>query len=304
VDIVKVISLSVVLKKGGVNYVGKCPFHTEGTGSFTVSPAKGIFKCFGCGKAGDAVSFVMEFDKLSYPEALRKLAAQFNVEIEEDKNWKQPTQEEKDELTEMDLVTRAAQRKWASLLVNSEQGKVNSVAKDYLTTRGISQDSIIQWGIGFAPDEWRFLTPLIIESGKWAFGEALGLVANSNEKNYDVFRNRIMFPIHDEKGVIVGFGGRLLPKVDESGLQIPTSDKDGPKYLNPGLILCLLQITLAYSSRLKSLSIFAKQIAITLIASPFLSISSPASLKSRSAFQKIPSCLIVLSLSIRVIKST
>lgn len=206
-----VVGRYVTLKKRGIVYTGLCPFHDEKSPSFTVSPAKGIYKCFGCGTAGDSIKFVMEHEKLDFIEAIKKLA--------KDENF---TLEETEETIEQEALRK---RKWSLAAVNAAaakhwhlqlmQGDESHKAKQYLQGRMIDEDAIIQWNLGWAPDEWRFLTPRIIAANCWSEAQELGLVKNKNEQNFDVWRNRIMFPVHDVNGHIVAFGGRSLMTKEE-----------------------------------------------------------------------------------------
>ncbi|MFH1118382.1 MAG: DNA primase [Bacteroidota bacterium] len=209
----------VQLKKRGVNLLGLCPFHNEKTPSFTVSPAKGIFKCFGCGKAGNAVNFVMEHEKYSYPEALRYLANKYGIEVEE----QEPSPEEKQLDTERDSLfslNAFAQKFFTRTLKETEEGK--AIGLSYFIERGFREDIIQKFQLGFSPVAWDAFTLHALKNGyaeKYLIDS--GLSISKDGKLYDRFRERVMFPIHNLTGKVIGFGGRIL-----------TSDKNKPKYVN------------------------------------------------------------------------
>jgi DNA primase len=209
----------VQLKKRGVNLLGLCPFHNEKTPSFTVSPAKGIFKCFGCGKAGNAVNFVMEHEKYSYPEALRYLANKYGIEVEE----QEPSPEEKQLDTERESLfslNAFAQKFYTQTLHESEEGK--AIGLSYFIERGFREDIIQKFQLGFSLQAWDAFTQHALKNGyaeKYLVDS--GLTISKDGKLYDRFRERVMFPIHNLTGKVIGFGGRIL-----------TSDKTKPKYVN------------------------------------------------------------------------
>ena len=218
-DIYEVVSDFVSLKKRGVNYVGCCPFHNEKTGSFTVSPAKGIYKCFGCGKGGNAVNFIMEHEQLSYVEALRWLAAKYNIIIEE----KELTESEKQERTEREsmlIVTSYAEKFFTYQLWHTDEGK--SVGMSYFRRRGLDDKTIEKFGLGYSPEAWDAFTKNALDKGyKKDFLVKTGLTIDSEKGLFDRFRARVMFPIRDLAGKIIAFGGRIM-----------TNDKKSAKYLN------------------------------------------------------------------------
>ncbi|MDE5612306.1 MAG: DNA primase, partial [Odoribacter sp.] len=218
-DIYEVISDFVSLKKRGVNYVGCCPFHNEKTGSFTVSPAKGIYKCFGCGKGGNVVNFIMEHEQLSYIEALRWLAARYNIIIEE----KELTEQEKQERSEREsmlIVTNYAEEFFVDQLWNTDEGK--SVGLGYFRRRGLDDQTIEKFGLGYCPEAWDSLTKTALSKEyKKEFLVKTGLTIESDRGDFDRFRARVMFPIRDLAGKIIAFGGRIM-----------TNDKKSAKYLN------------------------------------------------------------------------
>lgn len=209
-DIVEVVGARVALKKAGARYKGLCPFHDEKTPSFTVSPDKGFYHCFGCHAGGNAIGFLMEHDHMSFPEAIETLASMLGLEIPVERSVadRSENQGALDALGEADRIYRQALRE-------------NADAIDYLKRRGIDGAAAKRFAIGYAPDAWDTVL------GRLGRGEAqtrrlvqAGLVIeNETGRHYDRFRGRIMFPIRDRRGKVIGFGGRVLA--------------DGePKYLN------------------------------------------------------------------------
>jgi len=218
-DIYEVVSDFVSLKKRGVNYVGCCPFHNEKTGSFTVSPAKGIYKCFGCGKGGNVVNFIMEHEQFSYVEALKWLAAKYNIVIEE-KELSEQERKEKSERESMLIVTNYAEEFFVDQLWNTDEGK--SVGMSYFRHRGLDDKTIGKFGLGYSPEVWDALTKEAQAKGyKKEFLVKTGLTIESDRGLFDRFRARVMFPIRDLAGKIIAFGGRIM-----------TNDKKSAKYLN------------------------------------------------------------------------
>jgi DNA primase len=207
----------VTLKKRGVNMIGLCPFHDEKTPSFIVSPNKGIFKCFGCGVAGNSVKFLMEHEHYSYPEALRSLAAKYQVEIEETGTVHDPKAELKDSLF---VVTSYAQKYFSENLQSSDEGR--QVGLSYFRERGFIENTIEKFQLGYAPEDKHALTNKAQTDGHSIdLFHQTGLVSKKESGNYDFFRARVMFPIHNQSGKIVGFAGRTL-----------LSDPKVPKYIN------------------------------------------------------------------------
>ncbi len=218
-DILEVVSDFVSLKKRGSNYLGLCPFHNEKTGSFTVSPAKGIYKCFGCGKGGNAVNFIMEHEQMSYVEALKYLANKYHIPIEE----KELTDEQRREQTEREsmlIVTAYANEYYQYQLWHTDEGR--SVGLGYLRQRGISDEMIRAFGLGYNPEEWGAFTKAALEKGyKKEFLVKTGLSIENERGMFDRFRARVMFPVQDLAGKVIAFGGRTM-----------TADKKTAKYLN------------------------------------------------------------------------
>ena len=222
----------VSLKKRGANLIGLCPFHDEKTGSFTVSPSKGIFKCFGCGKAGHSVGFVMEIEQCSYVDALRQLAKKYHIEIEE----RELTAEEKqkqDDRESMFVVNEFANKWFHEQLWNTPEG--TAVAMSYLRQRGLREDIIRKFQIGYSPEKaalWDaakkkgFQEKYLLNDSQNAPYIGTGVCGKSeNGKLYDRFRGRVMFPFFSVSGKVVGFSGRLMVKNDKVGKYVnsPTS---------------------------------------------------------------------------------
>lgn len=216
-DIVEIVGRYVPLKKGGANFMGLCPFHAEKSPSFSVNPVKQFFHCFGCGKSGDSIRFLMEHVGMTFVEAVKELAQQYGMQVPEERATPEERariqfqREKRDTLTE--VLEKAAQAYQRRL-------KESSTAVEYLKGRGLSGRIAKQFGLGYAPAGWNNLAsvfphyddPLLVESG-------LVIQHESEERHYDRFRDRVMFPIRNIKGECIGFGGRVLG--DEK-----------PKYLN------------------------------------------------------------------------
>jgi DNA primase len=221
IDVVDVISGYLSLKKKGKDYWAPCPFHNEKSPSFAVAPAKGIFKCFGCGEAGGPVDFVMKMDGLSYIEALKHLANKYGIEIKEDKVSDTQVQEQnvRDSLY---IVLNYAKDFYKKYLIESEEGK--SVGVSYFKERGFLDNTVSEFDLGFAPDTWSALTDEALKNGyslEYLEKSGLTIVKPEENKKYDRFRGRVIFPIHNVSGKVVGFGARILKK----------SEKE-PKYIN------------------------------------------------------------------------
>ena len=209
----------VNLRRRGVNQIGLCPFHNEKTPSFTVSPAKGIYKCFGCGKAGNSINFIMEHEHFSYPEALRYLARKYNIEIEEEEQTPEQLQElnEKESLYNLSLF---AQQYFTKILTESEEGK--AIGLTYFKERGMRDDLVNRFQLGFSPVKWDAFSEHAIQQGyKKEFLVKTGLSIEKENRLYDRFHGRVMFPIHSASGRVIGFGGRILG-----------NDKSFAKYVN------------------------------------------------------------------------
>ena len=198
----------VHLKKRGVNLLGNCPFHDEKTPSFTVSPAKGIYKCFGCGKGGNSVNFVMDHEHFSYPEALKYLAGKYNIFIEE--TVRTPEQEEAaNDRESMFIVSNIANEYFQEQLFKSDEGR--AVGLSYFKERGFREDILKKFHLGYSPEKSdAFTTHALKEGYKIEFLEKTGLTIPKESRNYDRFHGRVMFPIRSLSGRVLGFGGRIL----------------------------------------------------------------------------------------------
>ena len=216
-DVVEIVGRHVQLKKTGANFSGLCPFHAEKSPSFTVSPSKQFYHCFGCGKNGNALGFLVDYAGMSFPEAVKDLAGQYGMQVPEEdippaERARQAEQREK-QATLNDVLEKAG-------AAYRKQLRISPRAVDYLKGRGVSGEIAKRYGLGYAPEGWRSLAsifpayddPLLAESG-------LVIVNEEDGKRYDRFRDRVMFPIRNVKGECIGFGGRVLG--DEK-----------PKYLN------------------------------------------------------------------------
>ena len=198
----------VQLKKRGVNLLGNCPFHDEKTPSFTVSPAKGIYKCFGCGKGGNSVNFVMDHEHFSYPEALKYLASKYNIFIEEEART--PEQEKAaNDRESMYIVNNIANEYFQDQLFNNNEGR--AIGLSYFKERGFREDILKKFQLGYSPEKSNAFSAHALKEGyKIKFLEKTGLTIPKESRNYDRFRGRVMFPIHSLSGRVLGFGGRIL----------------------------------------------------------------------------------------------
>ncbi len=215
----EVIGDFVNLKRAGSNYKGLSPFSDERSPSFMVSPAKGIWKDFSSGKGGNSVAFLMEHSHFTYPEAIRYLANKYNIEIEETEQ----TDEEKaitDVRESMYLVSEFAKDYFHKTLLNSEEGK--AIGQTYFRERGFTNETIKKFSLGYSPETWDAFTKEALGKGyKLEFLESTGLTIPREDRPFDRFKGRVMFPIQSMSGRILGFGGRIL-----------TNDKKAAKYLN------------------------------------------------------------------------
>ncbi|MFK7807850.1 MAG: DNA primase, partial [Saprospiraceae bacterium] len=206
----------VQLKKRGVNMIGRCPFHNEKTPSFTVSPTKNIYKCFGCGKGGNSSQFMMEHEQMSFPEALRYLAQKYNIEIEETAVSRESI-EERQLLDSLYIINEFAKDHYLNQLMNTDEGK--SIGLSYFKDRGFREETIEKFGLGFAPNIDRGFTDVAIAKGYNA--NLLNKLGLTTKYGKDFFRNRVMFTIRNLSGKVIGFGGRILQK-----------NVKAPKYIN------------------------------------------------------------------------
>jgi DNA primase len=218
-EISDVVSDFVTLRRRGVNMLGLCPFHNEKTPSFTVSPAKGIFKCFGCGKGGNSVNFIMEHENLTYPEALKWLAKKYHIDVVEHED----TEEQKqlnDERESLMIVSGFAQKYFTRFLWEENEGR--TIGLSYFRERSFRDDTLKKFEVGYAPDGKAPFTEAAQKEGyKMDFLEKAGLTIKRDDWVRDRFAGRVMFPIHNLAGRVIAFGGRILKE-----------DKNIAKYLN------------------------------------------------------------------------
>ena len=220
-DIVDVIGSYLPLKRAGTNFLGLCPFHKEKTPSFSVSPSKQIFHCFGCGKGGDVFTFLREFENLSFIESVQRLGERARIPVEFEMT---PGQREESSLKELlrNLHEQVAQH-WETILNNDARARA---AREYLVKRGISDEAVKRFRIGYAPDAWN-------DTVNWAKSrkhdnsllEKGGLAIAGNKGHYDRFRGRLIFPIGDEQGRVIGFSGRVLSTEQKGGKYIKNISK-------------------------------------------------------------------------------
>jgi DNA primase len=223
-QITDVVQEFVSLKKRGVNMIGLCPFHNEKTPSFTVSPAKGIFKCFGCGKGGNAVNFIMEHEHLSYPEALRWLAKKYHIEIEE----KEVTAEEiqkQNERESMLVVTQYASRLFTENLFHGHEGM--ALGLSYFRERGFGDAILRKFEVGYCNEKRDDFTQKAIAAGyKSDYLVLSGLTIDREGYLFDRFAGRIMFPIHSLSGQVLGFGGRIIKSEPKAAKYVNTPETE------------------------------------------------------------------------------
>jgi DNA primase len=219
IDIVEIVGSFVKLKKRGANYLGLCPFHNEKSPSFTVSPSKEIYKCFGCGRSGNSISFLMEQEKYSYAEALRWLAAKYNVEIEETET--SPEFNRLQQVAEsLYIINNFAQKFFSNALLNTDEGQ--DIALAYLKERGFREDIIKKFQLGFNPEaKDSFTKEALATQYNLEYLQKSGLTAVRDGNAYDNYRGRIIFPIHNQSGKVLGFGARIIKNNDKA-----------PKYIN------------------------------------------------------------------------
>src|SRR5690554_4442452 len=218
-DIEDVVNDYVPLKKKGQNLWACCPFHNEKSPSFSVAPNKGIYKCFGCGAGGDAIQFVMDIEGINYVDALKYLANKYGIEIQEEEldASQLQAQNEKDSLF---IVLNFANEYFKSLLWEHEEGK--AIGLSYFKERGFNEKTIQKFELGYTLEAWDGLVKAA--EGKGYSKELLekaGLIINKENRHYDRFRGRVIFPIHNVSGKVIAFGARILK-----------ADKKQPKYIN------------------------------------------------------------------------
>jgi len=219
IDIIDVLGEFIKLKKRGANYLGLCPFHGEKTPSFTVSPAKEIYKCFGCGKSGNTITFLMEHEKLSYVEALKWLAGRYNVEVQETEVSEEVKQQQQ-AADSLYIINGFAQKFFAEQLFDTEEGQ--NIALSYLEERGFNEAIIKKFQLGYNPQARNgFVNAALKQQYNADLLVRSGLVVNRYDELADNYRGRIIFPVHNNTGKIIGFGARVIGKADKA-----------PKYIN------------------------------------------------------------------------
>jgi len=230
IDIVDVIEQRVPLKKSGRDWSARCPFHDERSPSFTVSPAKQFYHCFGCGAHGSAIKFLMDYDRMEFVDAVEDLASRVGLKVPYEGGARRAPQEDAADLyTVIDAAAKFYQRELAK----------SDKARAYFDARGLDAQMIERFGLGFAPDAWDSLKSALGTSPqRVALLEKAGLIKSGDRGKYEYFRNRVMFPIQDRRGRVIAFGGRIL--VEKAGDASPATETDtpearkgdGPKYLN------------------------------------------------------------------------
>ena len=219
-DVVEIIGRSVQLKKGGANFMGLCPFHGEKSPSFSVSPTKQFYHCFGCGKSGNAIGFLIDHNGMNFVEAVKDLAQQYGMQVPDDDRSPQDRERAADQRQKQATLNEVLEKAGEAYKAHL---KDSPRAVNYFKGRGVSGEIAQQFGLGYAPEGWNTLAsvfpkydePLLVDSGLVILNEE----DPQNEKRYDRFRDRVMFPIRNVKGEYIGFGGRVL-------------GDDKPKYLN------------------------------------------------------------------------
>jgi len=220
-DIIDVVSDFVTLKRSGQNYKALSPFTNEKTASFYVVPSKGIFKDFSSGKGGDAITFVMEHEGMAYPEALRYLAKKYGIEIKDEATYSQEEQAHQSERDGLYIVMNFAKDYFRELLLEHEEGK--SIGLSYFRERGFNDRTISKFELGYSLNQWDNLTRTALAKGysENMLEKAGLLIKKDDNKKYDRFRGRVIFPVHNLSGKVIAFGARILSK-----------EKDQPKYIN------------------------------------------------------------------------
>src|SRR5918999_1425249 len=213
VDIVDVVQRYVQLRKAGANYVGLCPFHNEKTPSFSVSPTKQFYHCFGCGVHGNAIGFLMAYASMGYVDAVKELASQLGMQVPESRPRSPEEAARKEREPDLYALMEKAMAFYRAELKKSPR------AIEYLKARGLTGEIAARYRIGYAPDDWQALKNAFDNYEDKALGEVGLIIQNEEGKRYDRFRDRVMFPILNARGAVIGFGGRIL-------------DKGEPKYLN------------------------------------------------------------------------
>ncbi|MHA4807560.1 DNA primase [Flavitalea flava] len=219
IDIIEIVGGFVRLKRRGVNYLGLCPFHNEKSPSFTVSPVKEIYKCFGCGRSGNTISFLMEHEKYTYGEALRWLAAKYNVEIEE-KELSPEIRQQQQVAESLFIINGFGQKYFSDILLNSEEGQ--DIGLSYLKERGFGEEIIRKFQLGYCTEQRdAFAKTALAAQYNLEYLQKSGLVVVRDDRPVDNYRGRIIFPVHNQTGKTIGFGARIIKSNDRA-----------PKYIN------------------------------------------------------------------------
>ncbi len=219
-DIIEVVGNRIKLERSGKNFRSTCPFHSEKTPSFFVSPELQRFICFGCGRKGDVLTFIQEYDRLTFPETLQTAAEAAGVELKQD--WKDPKEQERQKLFEL---LELAQKYYSYLLTEHALGKE---AREYLKKRGVQGSAVKQFGLGASPNKWDGLVNYLTKKKNYHPNDVInaGLAIQGKKGVYDRFRGRVMFPLHDHRGRVVGFSGRVLDPDAKEAKYINTPETD------------------------------------------------------------------------------
>lgn len=216
------------LKPNGSSFRGKSPWTDEKTPSFYVVPPKNLFKDFSSGNGGGPINFVMLHEKLTYMQAIKELCKAFNIRIEEDANGADPTETEF--IEQLYTINRATARRYAEMFMDMDATNPHfDLVAGEILRREFTDETLVQWQIGYAPDQWNYLSQILVQKGFHMHGTDLGLIRTKEGRTYDVFRHRLIFPIVDECGQVVAFGGRYLPAATHA--REDTTNKPA-KYIN------------------------------------------------------------------------
>lgn len=223
-EIIDVVGSFIKLKKRGANYLGNCPFHNEKTPSFTVSPSKGIYKCFGCGKAGNVITFIQEHEKLTYPEAITWLAKRYHIEIQETE-ISQEAREQMQMEESLRIVNTFAASYFHDKLLNSDEGQL--IGLSYFQERGFREETITKFQLGYCPEQKDTLAEDAISKGyKAELLVKAGLIYERGDHKKAIYHGRVIFPIQNQSGKVIGFGARILKTTEKAPKYINTPEND------------------------------------------------------------------------------